>query len=53
MSGQTAEFKPVESARLQFLLSIDRLLKASDQARLDRDRLLKLVEAEHGEDEKR
>ena len=40
----TAKPQTLEDAKLQFVLSVDRLLKQAEQARQDRDRLLEIVE---------
>ena len=39
-----AQFSPVEEARLAFLTSINRLLKAADKAKEDQERLSDLLE---------
>ena len=45
MSGHATELAPLDVARLRFLASVDRLLKAAEDAKGDRKRLFELIES--------
>jgi len=43
MSNQTTPNETVEDARLRFLVSVNKLLRASQEAERDRNRLMELL----------
>ena len=47
MNKAAAEFSPIEEARLQFLMSVDRLLRDSEEAKRSRDFLFDLISQEN------